>query len=555
MVALALACVAPPARAQPSDAATVQELRRQLDEMRRRDEEMRRRVEQLEAIIGRAPPRATGATRAAPAPRAPVQADVQAAQAAARDARAAANEAQAVSRELARAPLPTAGAAAAAASVDVPGLAPAAVVGNPFEDALRSDLPGLAFRVPGTDSQIRLYGFAKVTTWFDVNGRNQTDAPLPGGIPLRASQGDRQGGDYGFTGRFSRFGIDSRTLTTWGTLETRIEGDFGGGNNSNALFRLRQAWAELGDERLRVLIGQTNSLWNEGLFETLIDATNLNQSFIRQAQIRVSARLAPGLTGQVSIEAPDTQFTSASGVATTENRFLGAPSPAFNVMPDVHGRLTYRNDGLELVGRAMVRQLTLRAAGGAFEGLADTHQATGFGLAGHVRFPMRWVAPGLGGDELLGLGYYGQGIGRYFFGSTIGLDAVTNLATPSRQVAATFDAVESWGATVAYRRFWSDQLRSNFSYAYARQNFPGYVRDFAPAIGQTLNRDVQQVFANLIWSPFGTMRNGVFGPGWLDVGVEYLFTRRDLAAGAAANGGQPGRGIANRFLFGAVARF
>ena len=30
-------------------------------------------------------------------------------------------------------------------------------------DALRSDLPGIAFRVPGTDTQVRLYGFAKLT--------------------------------------------------------------------------------------------------------------------------------------------------------------------------------------------------------------------------------------------------------------------------------------------------------------------------------------------------------------------------------------------------------
>lgn len=553
-LAIALASAAPVAHAQPSDAATVQELRRQLDEMRRRDEDMRRRVEQLEALVSRGVPRPS--PRNAAAARTPVQAEVQAARDAARDARAAANEAQAMQRDLARAPLPAA-APPGIADTNVPGLAPPAVVGNPFEDALRSDLPGLAFRVPGTDSQVRLYGFAKITTWFDVNGRNSSDAPLPGGIPLRGSQGYRQGGDYGFSGRFSRFGIDSRTLTGWGTLETRIEGDFGGGNNSNALFRLRQAWAEVGDERMRVLIGQTNSLWNEGLFETLIDATNLNQSFIRQAQIRVTGRLAQGLTGQLSLEAPDTQFTSRNGTATAENRFLGAPTPALNVMPDVHGRLTYRNDGLELVGRAMVRQLTLRSAGTALEGIAGTRQATGFGLAGHVRFPMRWLAPSLGSDELLGLAYYGQGIGRYFFGSTIGLDAVTNVDTlSSRQARQLFDAVESWGATAAYRRFWTDRLRSNFSYAYARQNFPGYVREFgATATAEALNRNVQQVFANLIWSPFGTMRDNVFGPGWLDVGVEYLFTRRDLAAGAAANGGQPGRGIANRFLFGAVARF
>ena len=91
--------------------------------------------------------------------------------------------------------------------------------------------------------------------------------------------------------------VTARSVTSWGTLETRIEGDFGGGaaGSTNAVFRLRQAWGELGDESFRVLIGQANSLWNEGVFETLIDATNLNQSFVRQAQIRLTGRLAEGL--------------------------------------------------------------------------------------------------------------------------------------------------------------------------------------------------------------------------------------------------------------------
>ncbi len=184
---------------------------------------------------------------------------------------------------------------------EVPGLAPADPEGREFgtEEALRSDLPGIAFRVPGTDTQVRLYGFAKVTAWTDASSRNQTDAPAPSLLPLRGSPQDREGGDFGMTARFSRFGVDTRTLTPWGTLETRLEGDFGGGaaTSSNAVFRLRQAWAEIGDDRLKVLVGQANSLWNEGMFETLIDATNLNQSFIRQAQLRVSGRLAPGLLG------------------------------------------------------------------------------------------------------------------------------------------------------------------------------------------------------------------------------------------------------------------
>jgi len=442
----------------------------------------------------------------------------------------------------------------------VPGLRPYEPMGASYEDALASDLPGIALRIPNTQTEVRLYGWAKLTAWGDFNGRNQTDAPPVQTIPLNNSSADQQGGDFGMTARFSRVGLDTRTLTNWGTLETRLEGDFGGGapTSNNAVFRLRQAWAEVGSEAFRVLIGQTNSLWNEGLFETLIDATNLNQSFIRQAQLRLTGRLAPGLTGKVSLEAPDTQYTSAAGVFTPGSSLDGGASPAFNALPDLLGRLTYRNNGLELVGRAALRQLSLRTAGTAAAPPSSTQEATGWGFAGQVRFPMRWLAEAFGPDELIGMGYYGDGMGRYFAGNTSGQDALSNIGLPGTTAGFSFDPIPTYGLTAAYRRFWTPQLRSNFSYAYARQDYPSYARGFTPgsASATSLNREMQQVFVNLIWSPFGTVNNGVFSASWLDVGLEYLYSSRDLFGGAGQAGtAGDGDGIANRLLFGVIARF
>lgn len=569
--ALGAAGAPPAARAQGAvgagaDAATIAELRQQLQEMRRRDEEMRRRMEQLEALVARqsraqpaTPARAARAPAAAPAA---TQADVQAAQAAARDARAAADQAQSIQQNMARAALPPA-AGAAPAERDVPGLQPPEPMGDQTAtgDALRSDLPGIAFRVPGTETQVRLYGFAKLSAWTDANGRNQTDAPLPGGIPLTGSPAAQQGGDFGMTARFSRFGVDTRSLTGWGTLETRLEGDFGGGSptSSNAVFRLRQAWGELGDERFRVLVGQANSLWNEGVYETLIDATNLNQSFVRQAQLRLTARLAPGLTGQISVEAPETQYTSAAGVFTPGSTLDGGASPAFNAAPDLLARLNYRKDGLEFGLRGMLRQLQIRPAGtAAAQPFSGTTSATGVGATAHLRFPMRWFSESFGADELLGQAYVGEGMGRYFAGSTNGQDALSNIGMPGLTGRVSLDPVPAWGFTAGYRRFWTPQIRSNLTYSYSRQDFASYALAFAPgsASATSLNREIQQLFANIIWSPFGQVRNGVFGSGWLDIGFEYLYTRRDLYGGAAAAGaGQAGHGIANRFLFATVARF
>jgi hypothetical protein len=368
-----------------------------------------------------------------------------------------------------------------------------------------------------------------------------------------------QGGEFGMTARFSRFGVDTRSLTSLGTLETRLEGDFGGDSllSNTATFRLRQAWAELGTADFRVLVGQANSLWNEGVFETLIDATNLNQSFIRQAQVRATVGLGSGLTGQVSVEAPNTQFTSVAGVFSPGSAFGGSPSPAFNAAPDLLGRLTYRDDGLVLDLRGMLRWLSLRSEATGIAPPSVNLSAPGWGLAAMVRVPMRWLWEPLGADEAMAMVFGGDGIGRYFAGNTSGQDALSNIGL-SGVGNPTLDPLPAYGFVAGYRRFWTPQLRTNVSYAYSRQDYPSYALEFTPGSASALglNRDMQQVFVNLIWSPFGTINNNVFGSGAIDVGLEYVFTRRDLFGGSAAAGGtRDGLGVANRILAAAVGRF
>ncbi len=557
MAALGAAWPAGPAAAD--DAATIAELRRQLQAMQRRLDALEARSAPAPAARPAPPARAAAATPP-PSPRAPRQAGPaadSAALAAAAEARSAAAEARAASAEIRQVAEQQ-----AAANAPIPGLDPPDPMGRNFvtEEALRADLPGVSLRIPGTDTQFRFYGFAKVTGWGDFNARNPSDAPPPSTIPLASSPAAQQGGDFGMSGRFSRFGFDTRTLTRWGTLETRLEGDFGGGapNSPNAVFRLRQAWAEVGSERFRVLSGFANSLWNEGLYETLIDATNLNQSFVRQAQLRLTGRLAPGLTGQFSLETPETNYAAVGGLVNPSSTLAGGASPAINSMPDVLGRLTYRDSGWELGLRGMLRRLRVDTAGTAAAVPAQNVSAMAWGFAGHVRMPMRLLSDWFGPDELVGAAYYGEGIGRYFFGSSGGIDAVSNLGLPGSGGALAVDPVQTWGATLAYRRFWTPGLRSNVSVNWARQDFPAYALQFAPgsASATALNRELQQVFFNLIWSPFAEERNGVVQTGWLDVGVEYLFTRRDIYGGAQATGSAgAGYGIANRILGAVVARF
>jgi len=424
------------------------------------------------------------------------------------------------------------------------------------EDALRSDLPGLSLRIPGAKSEVRAYGFANLNGYRDFNARNQTDVPTAQTIPLAASPAAAQGGDFGFSARFSRIGIDTRTATGWGTLETRFEGDFSGGTPGalGQFFNLRQAWAELGTDSFRVLVGQANSLWNDAVYETLNFATNLNQSFLRQPQLRVTASLGLGLSGELSLEFPNTQFTSTAGVFTPTS--APSPSPAFNMLPDLLGRLTYRNGAMVLDLRSVVRALSMRTAGTILAPPTVTRNEAGWGVAGTARFPMRYFSWTIfGPDEVIGMAYYGAGIGRYFGGNTSGQDALSSIDVSG----SSFDPLTTYGVSAAYRRFWTTQLRSNVVYSVAWMEYPTYALMFSPgSISATsLNSNLQQVIVNIIWSPFSNLRsNSTVGTGWLDVGLEYVYTHRDVFGGNAATGNAGlGYGIANRIYFSVTMRF
>ena len=550
--AVSIAVLAGPAQAQSPSA---QEQQPSIQELLRRIDALQHRVDELEGRERRT----KSSAQVSPANVSAVH--VSPAQVASRattttDAAPTASAAQPNAAPVAAGPRPQPAAATR------PNLLPPEPMGDQYttEDALRSDLPGLSLRIPGSQTELRFYGFANVNAYHDFNARNQTDAPAPQSIPLANSAAAMQGGDFGMSSRFSRLGIDTRTPTGWGTLETRVEGDFGGGApaSTNAVFRLRQAWGEVGTEQFRVLAGQANSLWNEGVYETVNFATNLNQSFVRQAQVRATGSLAPGLTGQVSLEMPDTQFTSVAGVFTPTFNPVGGLSPAFNTLPDLLGRLTYSDNGLVLDLRGLARELSIRTEGTGLAPPALTRDAAGWGVAGTARFPMRWLSPTFGPDELSAMAYYGQGIGRYFGGNTFNQDALSNVGLPGTTTSFSFDPLPTHGATVAYRRFWTPQVRSNFVYSYAWQDYPTYALLFTPGsvAATSLNSTMQQAIVNLIWSPFAELRGNTVGTGWLDVGLEYVYTHRDVFGGSAATAAAGlGFGTANRLLASATIRF
>ena len=447
--------------------------------------------------------------------------------------------------------------------VAAPPPAPRPVTRAEVDVALQGDLPN-SFRVPGTETSVRLYGFVKTNLFTDLDTVNRSDAPSVQGIPLAGCAGALQSGDTQFSARRSRIGFDTSTPTSWGQMLTKLEFDFAGdlpsasgaATSSGYMPRLRQAYVQVGDDAFSVLVGQANSVWNDGFIETLTDSTFINASAVRQAQIRVTGRLAQGLTGQLALEAPYTDYTSNAGVFYPDSTLDGGASPSTTTFPDLVGRLTYRGDFGDASLRGVLRQLRIDTNGTAAtpKGTAD---AIGWGFAAGTNLNMRKLWSGFGADQLSLMAYFGEGIGRYFDATTSGQSAFSDIGLPGvGDVSLT--PVPTYGVSLGYRRYWAPTLRSNAAYGYARTDNPSFVSQFAAGgSGATAaNREMQMGVLNLIWSPFGSERDGRISNGWLDVGLEYIYFRRDLQGGAQASSpAQGGYGIEQRIQASAIARF
>ncbi|MGG5823160.1 porin [Falsiroseomonas sp. HW251] len=527
--------------ASPALAQTNEELLRIIDQLQRRVEQLERAqrgaapAPAVAAPARRpAPPAATAPPAVAAAPRAPVQ-------------------------------------AAQAAPIMPPAQTPEerrAETRAAAIDALRGDLPN-SIRIPGTETSVRVYGFVKANLFGDLNMVNRSDAPSVQATPLAGSAADQQSGDLQFSARRTRIGIESSTPAgDWGTFAARLEMDFAGNTPSASATatnqgwnpRLRQAYVRLGGDVFSVLVGQADSLWNLAPVETLTDATFLNGSSVRQAQLRATGRLAPGLTGAVSIEAPYTDYTQNAAVLYPDSNLNGGASPATSNWPDLLGKLTYAGEWGNVALTGMLRELRIDTNGtdATPKGVAT---GLGYGARLSTTLNMSTLASAFGADDVTLLAYYGQGIGRYFDSTTSGQSAFSDLGLPG-VVNVSLTPTPSWGVAGSYRHYWSTQLRSNVGAAWAVVDVPAFVGGFTPggSTTQTVNANMQMIVANLIWSPFATERNGRITTGSIDVGIEYQYYRRDMQGGAIAanapSGGTiGGYGIEQRIQMSLIGRF
>lgn len=180
------------------------------------------------------------------------------------------------------------------------------------------DIPG-SFRLPGSETSIRVYGFAEANMVKDFKGTapgdtftNLMEQPL----------GDSRGGKSTLTAQTSRFGFETSTPTSIGTFNTKIEADFyaycGAECNRNRL-RLRHAYGEYAGW----LIGQTWSTFmdTDNLPETVDFNGPPGATFRRPAQIRYTYNNPDLAKFQVALEEPTDGAKGLNFVARVDKAF------------------------------------------------------------------------------------------------------------------------------------------------------------------------------------------------------------------------------------------
>jgi hypothetical protein len=395
--------------------------------------------------------------------------------------------------------------------------------------------PG-SFLVPGTNTSIKIGGFAKGVYIFDASAADgagvDADVVAAGAIPLDGSAAHQLHGATRIHARQSNFSFDVRTPTAWGELDTFILTDFfgqntaqamGGSNTQNA--RLVLAYGTLGP----VLVGQGLTLFFDGqaIGETVDPTASIgvnNGLTNRQPQFRYTWVGAGGLSVAASVEEPvwevvandGTSATAAgtgpAGAALIANAAAVGGGGFINRYPDFLARVQLDQSWGHVGLGGVVREQEPRGIG------VHRFSDTGWGLilGGHLNT--------FGKDTLRGEAIVGKALGHYLsqFGATAGVEA-TSLVNG---VGFASTAPLSYGMNISYTHWWTNELRSTAMAGYEHLDVNTAILS-ANATQNAVDKMHVGGTINLVWSPVPQV----------DFGVEYTHLHRVTAAPLTAAGG------------------
>jgi uncharacterized small protein (DUF1192 family) len=341
------------------------------------------------------------------------------------------------------------------------------------------------FRLPGTQTILKIGGYFKTDFIYDLKPAGNTDSFIPSSIPIPTAVGVN---NATVSIRPTRLNLDFRIPTTKvGDVRFYVEGDMFGSNATTP--RLRHAYAQAAN----FLVGQTfsNFMDPDGFPDTLDFQGPNGMVSVRNPQLRYGFAFTPSTTFYIAIEKPSSDITFKTPQFSSQPN---APSP--------DGTIRLRQE----FERGHVQISGLFRSIAAFLPDGRTDSVTGWGLnasAGVKTF---------GKDNVILAVASGHGISRYLQDTSgLGIDAEPSSSTALKATPAV-------GVEAAYQHYWIKTLRTSAVYSYAAVN------NTSLAPGGTYNHSTY-TGTNVIWNPYGS----------LNIGAEFLYGWTVEQNGAKAN--------------------
>jgi hypothetical protein len=333
------------------------------------------------------------------------------------------------------------------------------------------------FRLPGTQTMLKIGGYFKTDFIYDLKPAGNTDSFIPSSIPIPTVVGVN---NATVSVRPTRLSLDFRVPSaTLGDVRFYLEGDLFGTNATTP--RLRHAYAQAKN----LLVGQTfsNFMDPDGFPDTLDFQGPNGMVSIRNPQLRYGFALSPSTTLYVSVEKPSSDVLFKTPTFSSQP---DAPSPD----GAIRLRQEFERGHFQIAG--IFRSIA------AFVPDGRTDSVFGWGLnasAGVKTF---------GKDNLVFGLAAGHGISRYLQDTSgLGIDAeVASLANPH------LVATPSVGVVTAYQHYWLKSLRSSVTYSYAAVN--------NTELATSVYNHGTYTASNIIWNPYGSLNVGAeFLYGWI----------------------------------------
>lgn len=353
------------------------------------------------------------------------------------------------------------------------------------EAAPGDDLEGF-FAVPGTETWLRLSGYAKLDAMVDSGDAGDSDQFITSEIPV---DGGRDKARFNMHARQTRFTIEARRETGAGQLRFLLQNDFFGSGGSYG-YRLRHAWGQLGNTYAG--FGWSAFMDLDSGPDTIDFAGPGASPSARVASIRQYIPLRGGNQLIVAAEhrAPELQLPGS-----TQQSRTAAP----NLVLAARHEADWGN--VQLAG--VLRYL-------AFDSARDSGQGSDGTTAGGLAFSGSWGVED-GGYFVFGA-VGGQGIAAYLGDlGGLNLDAVVD---PDNRL----QVLQQYGGWIGYTHHWSSDWRSTLTWSRLYLE-----RD--SLLDPAMFRRSDYAAANLVWQP---------APSW-SWGAEVLYGKLEDQSGASGD--------------------